>query len=557
MENFPGGCPCSKRLVEKYPHPGHFSGRTREKNGYSWTSIPKRLTCRKLARLKKILLFGAGKSASVLIDYLLTESLKNDWMVTVADASLDLARSKTNNHPNAIPIGLDINDAPARRSLVADASLVISMMPPALHILIARDCIEFGKHLLTASYADDEIKSLDAKAREKGILFLCEMGLDPGIDHMSAMQIIDEIHASGGTVRVFRSHCGGLVAPESDDNPWHYKISWNPRNVVLAGKAGAIYRQGGKTVEEPYEQLFNPERVVDIHDPSIGRLSYYPNRNSLPYIDLYGLQSAVEFVRTTLRYPDFMFGWKNLVELKMTDETPMYQTDGKSLLDFYKEHMQKHGFGEWLDHKLSERFSQTKDLLEKLNKLMEIEQESAFHGEAAPDHLLMVDEKGELQDIDLDAMKAKAAAEVNQKIHEANLTLKQLFFLGLDDKDSMINKGFCSAADVLQLALETKLALKPGDKDMIVMLHEIGYTLNGKQHMINSQLVVKGDDHIHTAMAKTVGLPLGIAAKLLLTGKLNINGVHIPVTKEFYEPVLEELKKHQVIFHETRQDVQS
>lgn len=490
----------------------------------------------------------------MLIDYLLAESGAHDWMVTVADASLDLARSKTGHHPHAIPIGVDITDAPARRELISEASLVISMMPPALHILIAKDCLEFGKHLLTASYADDEIRMLDREAREKGILFLCEMGLDPGIDHMSAMKIIDEIHASGGEILTFHSHCGGLVAPESDDNPWHYKISWNPRNVVLAGKAGAIYRENGQTVEEPYEKLFDASRQVDIHDPSIKQLSYYPNRNSLPYIDLYGLQSARNFVRTTLRYPDFMFGWKNLIELKLTDETPVYQTDGRSLLEFYKEHMQKHGFGEWLDHKLSERFAQTKELLENLNKIMEIEQENVSHGDIMPDHLMLVDEKGELLDVDLEDMKAKAAAQVNQKIHEANLTLKQLFWLGLDDKETQINKGLCSAADVLQLALEKKLALHPGDKDMIVMLHEIGYSLTGKRYMINSQLVVKGDDHVHTAMAKTVGLPLGIAAKLLLTGRLPLTGVHIPVTPALYEPVLEELKKFGVEFLETKKE---
>lgn len=497
-------------------------------------------------------MFGAGKSATVLISYLLTEARANNWKVVVADASLELVESKTGHHLLAEAHGIDITDADKRRSLIASADIVISMMPPALHILIARDCVDYSKHLLTASYADDDIKQLEQQVKDKGLLFLCEMGLDPGIDHMSAMQIIDDIRASGGTVQSFRSHCGGLVAPESDNNPWHYKISWNPKNVVLAGKAGAIYREGSVTKEEPYETLFDAARSVKIDFPGIDTLSFYPNRNSLPYIDLYGLQESDTFIRTTLRYPDFMHGWRNLVELKLTDEAPLYQTDGKNLLDFFKEHLDKHGFKEWLDHKLSERIAETNKLLENLSKLMDIEHESEMGGENIPEHLMLVDEKGELQDVDLDEMKAKAASEVARQIGEANLTLKQLFYLGLDDKDTMINKGYCSAADVLQFALEKKLALQPGDKDMIVMLHEIWYSVNHQRYAIESLLVVKGEDHMHTAMAKTVGLPLGIAAKLILNGTIRKTGIHIPVSRDIYQPVLEELSKHGVSFKEKK-----
>lgn len=502
--------------------------------------------------MKTILLFGAGKSATVLIDFLLAEADACRWTILVADASYDVAVSKTGQHPRATAIGMDITDADKRRSLIGTADLVISMMPPALHILIARDCLHLGKHLLTASYADAEIHALDEEAREKGLIFLCEMGLDPGIDHMSAMQLIDEIQSLGGVINSFKSHCGGLVAPESDDNPWHYKISWNPRNVVLAGKAGALYRLNGQEVKESYEQLFDPSRTVSIDDPQVNLLSYYPNRNSLPYIDLYGLQTAETFIRTTLRYPDFMFGWRNLVELKLTDEEVQYQTNGKTLLDFYKEHLKVHGFGEWLDHKLAERFSKTKDLLENLNKLMEMEKESGQPEGDEHDHLMLVDEKGELLDVDLEEMKTRAAAEVNRQIHEANLTLKQLFFLGLDDNSTVIGKGMCSAADVLQFALEKKLVLKEGDKDMIVMLHEIGFTHNGQRYDACSQLIVKGDDHLRTAMAKTVGLPLGIAAKLVLNGTIGLTGVQLPVSREIYEAVMPELARHGIIFRETK-----
>ncbi len=503
--------------------------------------------------MKKILLFGAGKSASVLIDYLLTQSGENNWKIIIADANKKLVEEKTKNHPNSEAIELDINNETKRRELVSAASIVISMMPPALHILIAKDCIHFGKNLLTASYADDEIKALGDQLKEKGILFLCEMGLDPGIDHMSAMQLLDEIKATGGVVNSFKSHCGGLIAPESDDNPWHYKITWNPRNIVLAGKAGAVYKDNNNLITEQYEQLFDASRTVATGNEEVPVLSYYPNRNSLPYIDLYGLQEAATFIRTTLRYPDFMYGWKNIIDLKLTDETPEYETDGKNLHDFFKEHLDKNGFSEWLNEKLTERFAETKSLLENMMKIMEAEEEAAINGEEPTENFLVVNETGNLKNIELDEVKNTAASVVAAKMHEANLTLKQLFYLGLDDFDTVINKGRCSAADVLQLSLEKKLALQPTDKDMIVMLHEIEYTTQtGKRNSIHSSLLVKGDDSIHTAMAKTVGLPLGIAAKLILNGKINMSGVHIPVSKEIYEPVLEELKKYGVSFLETR-----
>jgi saccharopine dehydrogenase-like NADP-dependent oxidoreductase len=502
--------------------------------------------------VKTIVLFGAGKSATVLIDYLLEESAANDWKVVVADANKQLIIEKTKEQVASEAIEMDITDAPMRMRLVQRADLVISMMPPFLHILIAKDCIAAGKHLLTASYADAEIKALARQVADKGILFLCEMGLDPGIDHMSAMQLLDEIKAVGGAVNVFKSHCGGLVAPESDDNPWHYKITWNPRNIVLAGKAGAIYKRNGTLVTERYEELFDAERTVRYDVDGIEKFSYYPNRNSLPYMEMYGLEEAHTFIRTTLRYADFMYGWKNLIDLKLTDEEPEYETGGKSLHEFFREHLEKNGFGEWLQQKLTERFTETKALLENLMKLMEAEEAAEKIGEVIPEDFMMVDESGDLKNIEIDEIKNFAASTMAHKMHEANLIMKQLFYLGLDDEQTLINKGKASAADVLQFALEKKLALLPGEKDMIVMLHEIEYTLDDTQHSIHSTLTVKGDDHVHTAMAKTVGLPLGIAAKLVLNGTIGLRGLHVPVKKEIYIPVLEELKAHGVAFTEKR-----
>lgn len=499
--------------------------------------------------MKTILLFGAGKSATVLIDYLLYNAVTENWKVMVVDANLELAQSKTAHSQKATAVSFDITDEDERGKHIRQADIVISLLPPFLHIEVARDCVKYHKNLLTASYVDDNIKKLQADITNNKLLFLCEMGLDPGIDHMSAMKIIDEIHQHKGSITSFQSHCGGLVAPESDDNPWHYKISWNPRNIVMAGKAGAHYREDGKEKKISYEELFSGNHMVEI--PEIGYLGWYPNRDSLSYTSLYGLENTKTFIRTTLRHADFMYGWKNIIDLKLTDESPQYDTDGKTLYQVFKEHMDKNGFGEWLEEKLNERFAETKSMMENLMKLVEAENEAKGEGENLPEAFITADEKGNLEEIAVDEVKNKAAAFVAQKMHEASLTLKQLFFLGLDDQDTVVDKGMCSPADILQFAVEKKLSLRPYDKDMIVMLHEIEYEIEGKQAEIKSSLVVKGENNLRTAMAKTVGLPLGIAARLILNGTIKLTGLHIPTTREIYEPVLAELEKNGVQFHET------
>lgn len=496
--------------------------------------------------MKTILLFGAGKSATVLIDYLIQHAVEENWKLIVIDADLKLAQSKVGGSNRAVAMSFDIRDPEERARQIKTADIVISLLPPALHIEVAGDCLRLHRHLLTASYADEAIRKWKPEIEKNKLLFLYEMGLDPGIDHMSAMKIIDEIHAVGGKVLSFKSHCGGLVAPESDDNPWHYKISWNSRNIVLAGKSGAHFREDGMEKRMSYEELFNGERLVEI--PGIGHYSWYPNRDSLEYISLYGLENTPTFIRTTLRHPDFMYGWKNIIELKLIDETPQYQTEGKTLQQSFKEHMDKNGFSEWLNEKLSQRFAETKNMMENLLKLVEAENEADQQGAEMPGSFIAADEKGNLEEVAIDDVKNKAAAYLAHKMHEANLTLKQLFFLGLDDQDTLVNKGFCSPADILQFAVEKKLALRPYDKDMIVMLHQLEYETNGKHSLINSSLVVKGENSLRTAMAKTVGLPLGIAAKNILNGKIKLTGLHIPTSKEIYEPVLAELEDLDIRF---------
>jgi saccharopine dehydrogenase-like NADP-dependent oxidoreductase len=425
--------------------------------------------------LKTILLFGAGKSSTILIDYLLAAAAENSWQLIIADADKEQILGKTKHAPHAKAVQLDITNGEERAVLIQQADIVISLMPPDLHFLIAKDCVAFGKNLLTASYADEQLKQLAPEIKQKGLLFICELGLDPGIDHMSAMQRINAIKAAGGKIHAFKSHCGGLVAPENDDNPWRYKISWNPKNIMMAGKAGAVYKTDGKIIKENYQELFDAKRVIAF--PGIGLLSFYPNRNSLGYATLYQLEDAPTFMRTTLRYPDFMQGWATIIALNLTDENIQYNTDGLSLQDFFKQHIAK---GD----------------LEKLSAL----------------------------------------------------AIKQLDWLGLNDSKTLINKGPCNVAVILQFMLENKLALKPADKDMIVMLHEIAYEQNGTNHYLQSSLIVTGENNFKTAMAKTVGLPLGIATKLILNEAIHLSGLHIPVLKEIYDPILKELRNYGIEF---------
>jgi saccharopine dehydrogenase-like NADP-dependent oxidoreductase len=422
---------------------------------------------------KKILLFGAGKSSACLIEYLVKTCGINGWFLTVADNNLGPARTKTSNSLVATATTANVENEMERTVLVKKANIVISLLPPALHGPVAQTCLEFGKPLLTASYLDERIAMMDASLKARGILFLCEMGLDPGIDHMSAMKLIHRIEKDGGRVISFKSHCGGLVSPASDDNPWHYKISWNPRNVVLAGNQGAVFKENEQVKTLVYKELFshNPEVFVK----GAGSLAYYPNRNSLTYLDLYNLQHCRTFIRTTLRHPAFCRAWNALVQSGLTSDRDLIDTRGLT----YK----------------------------------------------------------------------KWSVPVEPFINSENA--EQLQFLGLFD-DSAIPAEAVSSADILQFLLETRLPMKEHDRDMIVMLHEVEYEKNGIKEKIESSLIIQGENSLHTAMAKTVGLPLGIAAELILKGKIKLGGVYIPVIPEIYEPVLSGLENHGIVFKETR-----
>ncbi len=443
--------------------------------------------------MKTILVFGAGKSATVLIDYLKNTCAEKNWKLIVADSNLQQAQAKLGDHIHAQAVEVNVTDADERRILIETADIVISLLPPFLHIHVVKDCVAIGRNLLNASYVDEAIRNLEAEINSKELLFLCEMGLDPGIDHMSAMQLFDGIRTKGGKITSFKSHCGGLVAPESDDNPWHYKISWNPRNIVMAGQAGAAYKEKNEIIRKEYAHVFEDCQQLQVDE--LPTLAWYPNRDSLSYIPLYQLQEAETFIRTTLRYADFCKGWDVVVDLGLTNE----------------------------------------------NDAAEITQYKTYHDWLA----------GKLKNVEGRDLSLRMYLElyVAEAVHE--LILEQFAFLETESNDAL-PAHVKSSADILQYIVEHKLALQPRDRDMIVMLHQIEYTTgNGHQAVINSSLVVKGEDSLRTAMAKTVGLPLGIAAKLILEEKIKLKGLHIPTKKEIYEPVLEELKQFGVEFKET------
>ncbi len=421
--------------------------------------------------MKSIVVFGAGKSATCLIDYLTRICTEQHWILTIGDADVEALKKKLVQSPAVIPVQVNVENSIERNALIRDADLVISLLPPDLHILIARDCVANSKNLLTASYIDDEIRKLSSRINDKNLFFLCEMGLDPGIDHMSAMQIIHRIQGTGGKISGFRSHTGGLVAPESDDNPWHYKISWNPANLVKAGSAGAIYKESGKIKIVGYKNLFENTGLVEIKP--LGKFAWYPNRDSLVYIPVYGLESAQSFIRTTLRHPDYCAAWLHLVRAGLTnDELPVPST--------------------------------TRTIAAWSKPLLRFVDISNKH---------MYDQLGLFENLPLPA-------------------------------------GARTSAKILQVLLEEKWKMKETDRDMILMLHEFEYEQNNQTHFLRSSLVVKGENALRTAMAKTVGLPLGIAAKLILENKISLQGLHIPIIREIYEPVMEELALEGIQFQE-------
>lgn len=443
--------------------------------------------------MKKILVIGAGRSSANLIKYLTDHAEAENWQIRVGDMDISFARQKIGNSSRATAFELNASDKEQRRKEIESADLVISMLPAAMHMLVARDCLDFSKNVITPSYIPDEMWALDKEAREKGIIILNEMGVDPGIDHMSAMKIIHEIHAEGGVLQSFESFTGGLIAPECDDNPWNYKITWNPRNVVLAGQGGtARFRMENKLKYIPYHKLF--ERITPVEIEGYGQFEGYANRDSLKYTKLYDLEGIPTLYRGTLRRGGFCAAWNALVQLGLTDDSFQIENPGELT---------------W--RALTASFAGIKE------------------DSALEDHL-------------------KAYLNINEDI------LTKLKWLGIFETKSLgITEG--SPAIALQKLIEEKWKLGPEDKDMIVMWHRFYYTANNERYEVESSLITKGDDPIHTAMSKTVGLPIAIAAKLILTNRMKLQGVQLPVIPEIYQPVLQELEAFGIRFHEKKQKI--
>ncbi|MFB9109123.1 saccharopine dehydrogenase family protein [Flavobacterium gyeonganense] len=441
--------------------------------------------------MRYVLIIGAGRSASSLIRYLLSKSESENLHIIVADLSLALAEKKINNHPNATPIALNIFDVEERKAAIEKASIVISMLPAYLHIEIAKDCLQYKKHLVTASYISDAMMELDEEARKNNLIFMNEIGLDPGIDHMSAMKVIDEIRAKGGKMLLFESFCGGLVAPESDNNLWNYKFTWAPRNVVLAGQGGAAkFIQEGTYKYIPYGTLFRRTEFLEVE--GYGKFEAYSNRDSLKYRSIYGLDDILTLYRGTIRRVGFSKAWNMFVQLGMTDDSYiMEDSENMSYRQFTNSFLPYHP---------------TDSVEIKMRLILKIDQDDIMW-----DKLLELD-----------------LFNPNKKVNLPNAT----------------------PAQILEKILTDSWTLQPDDKDMIVMYHKFGYELNGEKRQIDSKMVCIGEDQTYTAMAKTVGLPVAIATLLILNGKITTPGVQLPINKEVYLPILEELESYGVVFYE-------
>ena len=444
--------------------------------------------------MKNILVLGAGLSASTLIQYLLDHAESLDWHIKIGDVSLELAQSKVNKHSRGEAFAFDVNNDEQINEEVKKADIVVSMLPARFHYIVAEVCVELGVNMVTASYVSKEIKALHEKAKEKGIILLNEIGVDPGIDHMSAMQVIHRIQEKNGKLISFESNTGGLVAPKYDNNPWNYKFTWNPRNVVLAGQGNSQFLQNGRYKYIPYNKLFT--RYERLNIPELGEFEAYPNRDSLSYRETYGLEDIQTMFRGTIRRPGYCKSWNAFVQLGMTQDTYIFEnSENTTYRDFINSYLP---------------YSTTETVENKVAKYLGIEEDSS--------------------------------------------TMYKLRWLGIFENE-IIGLKNATPAQILQKLLESKWALEEDDKDMIVMQHQFIYELNKATKKITSTMIVYGKDHTHTAMSITVGTPVAIATKMILTGEIkNISGVQVPNIKEIYQPVMKELKEYGILFNETEED---
>lgn len=441
--------------------------------------------------MKKILILGAGLSASSLIRYLLFHAEEFNWEILAVDQDEAMVKRKMGSHPRGTALAFNALDRTERLPYMRSADLVISMLPARFHVEVAQDCIDLKKDLITPSYISKEMQMLHEQALKAGIVIMNEIGVDPGIDHMSAMKIIHEIEQRGGVLEAFRSYCGGLIAPESDTNPWNYKFTWNPRNVVLAGQGGAsCFLDHNEYKYIPYNRLFS--RTLRISIDGYGEFDAYANRDSLSYRKTYGIDAIPTIFRGTLRRPGFCQAWNVFIELGMTDDSYVLERSAElSPRSFLNAFLPYHP---------------TKKVEEKMKEFLREERSDLFY---------------------------------------------KFEWLGLFDSTTPLGLNNATPAQLLEVILKNKLVLQKEDKDMLVMYHEFEYSHNGNRFAITSSMVNIGEDQTYTSMSNTVGLPVGIAAKRILNGQLTTKGVTLPIQPENYIPILEELNSLGINFIET------
>jgi saccharopine dehydrogenase (NADP+, L-glutamate forming) len=427
--------------------------------------------------MKKILVLGAGLVSRPGVDYLLNQK---DLAVTVASRTVSKAEKLVKGHANGKAAAVDVENFRELAALIRDHDIIISLLPWIHHVKVANLCLEHGKHMVTTSYVSEGMKKLDQPVREKKLLFLNEIGVDPGIDHMSAMKIIHAVQAAGGKILHFHSYCGGLPAPEDNDNPFGYKFSWSPRGVILASRNSARFLENGKIVEIEGKDLFLNYKVEEIE--GLGKFEVYPNRDSVPYKELYGLKDAKTVIRGTYRNLGWCDTLKKIVDLGLVDETPHPELKG---ITFKK---------------------MTADLV------------------GCP---------ADQQVKEATAKKLGIAADSE--------IIKRLEWLGLFSDETVPEVD--NRLDILSERMQKKLFFKEGEKDMLILRHRFQVKNKDKsKDLITSTLIDFGIPGGDSSMARTVSLPMAIATRLVAEDKIALTGVQTPVHREIYEPVLRELE---------------
>lgn len=427
--------------------------------------------------MKKILVLGAGLVSKPGVEYLLKQGLS----VTVASRTVEKAEKIVQGYDNGRALHVMAEDRQALETLVGQHDIIVSLLPFIHHLKVARACLKHNKPMATTSYVSDDMRNLDDEVRQKNLLFLNEIGIDPGVDHMSAMRIIDGVHGRGGKIRHFYSICGGLPAPEDNDNPFGYKFSWSPRGVVLASRNPARFLENGEVINITGEDLFLNKRLETVE--SVGEFEVYPNRDSLPYKEIYGLADAETVMRGTYRNVGWCDTFKTIVDLGLVDETPMSFPRGTSF-----------------------------------KKMM-----AELAGAAETDDI---------------------AAAVAQKagLGRDHFVIRNLEWLGLFSEDAVPDCE--SRLDILSERLLEKLKYKDGEKDMLILRHRfVVENRDNSTETITSTLIDFGIPHGDSSMARTVSLPLAVGVRLMAEDKINLTGVQIPIKKEIYAPVLKGIEE--------------